>query len=117
MFFLDSFSELDADRLIRSVAGALSPEGVWLHSEFAIPDYGWEQWHARIWIATMYLFFRVATGLKVQSLPPIGKLLAAAGLHQIATKHSRAGLIISEVYVLSHYIKTHSNYYHRKAVR
>jgi len=117
MFFLDCFSERDARRLIDSVAEALNPAGVWLHSEFAIPDGGWQRWHARIWIATMYLFFRAATGLKIRSLPPIGKLFSDTGLRPIAWEDARAGLIASEMYVFARNSRPKSNYSDRKAVR
>jgi len=117
MFFLDCFSERDSRRLIRKVAEAMKPGGVWLHSEFAIPDHGWRRWHAVIWIATMYLFFRAATGLKVRRLPPIRKLLAEAGLCPTARKDARAGLIVSEVYVFVRDETPQSNYSGRNAVR
>ncbi len=99
LFFLDCFPEHEARRLIRQIAGALRPEAVWLISEFAIPNRGWRKWHARIWIGAMYLFFRAAAGLTVRDLPPIGKLLAEAGMYAVERETARAGLMTSEVYV------------------
>jgi ubiquinone/menaquinone biosynthesis C-methylase UbiE len=40
-FFLDCFTEVQARRVIRRIARALAPGGIWLVSEFAIPEKGW----------------------------------------------------------------------------
>jgi ubiquinone/menaquinone biosynthesis C-methylase UbiE len=99
MFFLDCFTEPDASRLIRRIAKALHPDALWLISEFAIPKRGWPKWHAQTWIRTMYFFFKVATGLEARSLPPIARLLSEAGMQPVERQQTRAGLIISEVYL------------------
>jgi ubiquinone/menaquinone biosynthesis C-methylase UbiE len=94
-FFLDCFSEEDARVLVNRLARALKPGGLWLVSDFAIPPRGWPHWHAKIWVWTMYRFFRIATGLKTGRLPPIDALLSSAGLHRIAQEEARAGLMMS----------------------
>jgi SAM-dependent methyltransferase len=101
LFFLDCFEERDARCLIRRLAASLGPEGVWLLSEFAIPDRGWRRWHAQLWVGTMYRFFGVATGLQTQALPPIERLMTEAGLRRTERQQTRAGLIISEVWTAS----------------
>jgi len=95
-FFLDCFSEGDARRLIRRLANSLKPEGQWLVAEFAVPPQGWRRIHAGLWIRTMYLFFRITTGLKPSALPPIERLMREAGLECIEHESGRAGLMISE---------------------
>jgi len=117
MFFLDCFREPEANRLIQRVMESLRPDGVWLNSDFEIPDRGWQRWHARVWVGTMYLFFRAAAGLKIRSLPPIRKLLMQAGMRPIAQQDSRGGLIVSEMYVLVHTENPQSNYSGKKAVK
>jgi len=97
-FFVDCLNEQDANRLTRNLANALDDAGIWLISEFAIPQTGWRRVHAQIWIATMYRFFQIATGLRTTALPPIENLLREAGMQRIAQKKARAGLIVSELW-------------------
>jgi SAM-dependent methyltransferase len=97
-FFLDCFVEEEAQRLIRQLVAALTPDGNWLVSEFAVPDKGWRRLHARIWIGTMYRFFGIATGLRARALPPIERLMREAGMHRTCQEQARAGLIASEIW-------------------
>jgi SAM-dependent methyltransferase len=99
MFFLDCFVEADARELILRLARALAPDGIWLISEFALPERGWRRLHAQVWIRTMYLFFRVATGLVAGRLPPIEKLMQEAGMRRVEREEARAGLMVSEVWM------------------
>jgi ubiquinone/menaquinone biosynthesis C-methylase UbiE len=101
IFFLDCFSEEDARILITRLARALKPGGSWLMTDFAIPPQGWRRSHARLWVWTMYRFFRIATGLKANRLPPIDALLSSAGLHCIARQEGRVGLMISAFWLNS----------------
>jgi len=97
LFFLDCFGEEEARQLIQRLERGLSPEGIWLVSEFAIPEKGWQRWHATLWVGTMYRFFRLTTGLRTKSLPPIERLLYEAGMRRIGLERTRAGLLVSEV--------------------
>ena len=99
LFFLDCFTEPDARRVIDRIAASLTPNGVWLVSDFAIPASGWRHWHARFWIGTMYRFFRVTTGLEARQLPPIERILAEAGMHRVERHEARAGMMYSEVLI------------------
>jgi ubiquinone/menaquinone biosynthesis C-methylase UbiE len=98
LFFLDCFGETEARLLIGRLAAALRAGGIWLVSDFSIPDYGWQHWHARLWVSAMYLFFRWTTGLEARALPPMAELLQQAGLHRIEQQDRRAGLIRSELW-------------------
>lgn len=97
-FFLDCFIEEDARGVIRQLADALKPDGIWLLSEFAVPDEGWRRLHAQIWIGTMYRFFGIATGLRASALPPIEKLMSEADMTRNEQEKARAGLMVSEVW-------------------
>lgn len=97
-FFLDCFHEDDARRLIEQLADTLMPDGIWLMSEFAIPDQGWQRLHARLWIATMYRFFGITMGLRARRLPPIEKLMHEAGMRRTDREQARASLMVSEVW-------------------
>jgi SAM-dependent methyltransferase len=97
-FFLDCFDKADARFLIGRLANALTTDGIWLLSEFAIPDKGWRRLHASLWIGTMYRFFGIATGLRARRLPPIDRLMGEAGMIRKVQQKARAGLMVSEVW-------------------
>jgi SAM-dependent methyltransferase len=97
-FFLDCFTEPEARRLVERLAHSLKPGGILLMSDFAVPERGWQRWHALAWIRTMYLFFRMTTALKTGRLPPIGKLLTDAGMTLVEEQQERAGMMISQVW-------------------
>jgi len=99
LFFLDCFNEGDLRRVINKIKNAIEDDGIWLVTDFAIPEAGWLRWHARLWIRTMYLFFGATTGLHVRSLPPIAKILQEAGLRRSEYSTERGGLIRSEVWI------------------
>jgi ubiquinone/menaquinone biosynthesis C-methylase UbiE len=99
LFFLDCFQDAEARTLIRRLAAAMAQRAVWLVSDFAIPPQGWRNWHAKVWLWTMYRFFSIATGLRTRSLPAIDKLLTEAGLRCLDFEEERAGLIRSEIYI------------------
>lgn len=97
-FFLDCFTDEDLAPLVRQLAEALAPEGIWIVAEFAIPPRGWQRAHARIWIWTMYRFFGITTGLRAQKLPAIARLMREAGMIRVEQQSERAGLMVSEVW-------------------
>lgn len=97
-FFLDCFDESTARSIVHGLAQSLTPDGLWLINDFAIPPNGWCHWHARAWIATMYFFFRWTTGLRVNKLPPIDVLLHDAGLRPVTSEVSSDGLIVSQIW-------------------
>jgi SAM-dependent methyltransferase len=97
-FFLDCFTDEELAPLVRRLAEALAPEGVWILGEFSIPPGGWRRLHARAWIWTMYRFFGITTGLCAQRLPPIERLMREAGMMRVEQQSERAGLMVSEVW-------------------
>lgn len=97
-FFLDCFTNAEVSALVQRLAGALGSEGIWLVAEFALPHRGWKRLHARAWIAAMYRFFGLTTGLRVQQLPEIEAAMRACGLIRVEQETERAGLTISEVW-------------------
>jgi len=98
-FFLDCLSDSDAGALISRVSGALEPGGLWVVSEFQEPGGGrLRRLHARAWLAVMYGFFRVATGLETSRLPPFNEYLRGAGLVLVEEQRARFGLIVSQLW-------------------
>jgi spermidine synthase len=98
-FFLDCFTVDEVRPMIRRLASSLKANGIWLINEFAIPDSGWRRLHAQLWIRAMYLFFRLSTRLLASELPPISRLTREAGMRCVGREQSRAGLIVSEVWM------------------
>lgn len=97
-FFLDCFSDAEVDTLIPAIRGACRPGAKWLVADFQEPEKGWRCRHARCWLATMYRFFRLTTGLQVQRLPDYRKALREAGFLMRDCRLTRAQLICSELW-------------------
>jgi ubiquinone/menaquinone biosynthesis C-methylase UbiE len=97
-FFLDCFDNANVQALIHRLSASLAPHGIWLIAEFALPPRGWKRFHARAWIAIMYCFFGITTGLRARQLPEIEAPMRASGLTRVEQETERAGLMISEVW-------------------
>ncbi len=97
-FFLDCFSELELAQLIAAICDRLAPGGLWAISEFRIPPAGPLRLLARLLVRTLYLAFRLLTGLRPTRLPDFATLLHRAGLIRIRTQHSLGGLLTAELW-------------------
>jgi len=97
-FFLDCFpAAVLAERVPRWSSG-LAVGGVWLVSDFQVPEQGWRGLRAR-WIhALMYAFFRVATGLEAQRWTDPDPFLEGAGLRLEARTRLNHGLVRSDLW-------------------
>lgn len=95
-FFLDCFDTLTLTKLIASIARASRPESTWIVSDFRQLHQGWRKIFSSFWLAIMYLFFRLATGLKTQRLPDHVFAMKANGFELHKQKLSWAGFIASE---------------------
>jgi hypothetical protein len=78
-FLLDCFSEETLSPLIGRLADAATAEAHWLIADFCHPRRGWRRFRARVFIATMYFFFRVAAGIEARRLVDYRPLLRAQG--------------------------------------
>jgi SAM-dependent methyltransferase len=97
-FFLDILNCHDAEAVIGKVSAQLSPGASWLVSEFQEPSDGVPRLHARLWLAAMYGFFSMTTGLRASRLPPYRKMLERRGLAEVDHRERRFGLIRSQVW-------------------
>jgi hypothetical protein len=97
-FFLDCLEEEEARVWVRQLVERLRPGGIWLNSEFCVPAHGWRRWRAQGWIAVMYAFFRVTTGLKVRSVPDYSAMMRALGLILEREHLSQSGLVTAELW-------------------
>jgi ubiquinone/menaquinone biosynthesis C-methylase UbiE len=98
-FFLDCFVADDVASLVGRVQRSLRPGGVWLFADFDTPPRGWSRLRARLWLASLYWFFRWQAGIDAKVLPPSEGLLASAGLRPAAALSLRGGFIRSCAYV------------------
>lgn len=96
-FFLDCLSQSDLESLIARIAPALTPQALWLISDFRIPR-GPLRLPARIFVRSLYLAFRILTGLRTTHLPDHATPLARAGFTRIAHHHSLAGMLTTELW-------------------
>jgi SAM-dependent methyltransferase len=99
-FFLYCLTQPDLGTLINHIAPTLSPEALWLVSDFQIPT-GLMRLPAKILVRTLYLAFRILTGLRTTQLPDHVTPLQQAGLTRIAHRHRLSGLLITELWQLN----------------
>ena len=99
-FFLDCLEQEDVNRLAKGLAAEVSADCCWLISEFGVPARGRGRSFARIYIRTLYLSFRLLTGLQPQHLPDYGSALRAAGWSALKRQERLGGLLRSELWRL-----------------
>jgi ubiquinone/menaquinone biosynthesis C-methylase UbiE len=97
-FFLDCFTTEGSFDLISRVAAAAAPNAQWLVSEFRQPRAGFGRYRGAITIWASYLFFRVATGLRTNTLPDYSRALAANGFRRHSHHMRSNGMLIAEVW-------------------
>ncbi len=96
-FFLDCLTQPEVDLLAARIAPHLAPGALWLVSDFRIPTGPWAL-PARILVRSLYLAFRMLTGLRVTALPDHESALTHAGLTRIAQHRSFAGILTTELW-------------------
>jgi SAM-dependent methyltransferase len=96
-FFLDCLIQPDLDSLITRVNPTLTPGALWLISDFRIPS-GPMHLPAKLLVRSLYLAFRLLTGLRTTHLPDYAAPLTTAGLTRIAHQHRLAGLLTTELW-------------------
>jgi ubiquinone/menaquinone biosynthesis C-methylase UbiE len=100
-FFLDCFSREELHSVVTKLRKAAAPGAQWVVSEFRQPPTGLRNVHAKLWLKTMYLFFRLATGLRTNRLTDHRPLLCRAGFVLMRESGSMLGLIASELWTLN----------------
>lgn len=96
-FFLDCFAQREVESLTRNLALRIRPDALWLVSDFRIPT-GLLQWPARVLVRSLYLAFRLLTGLRTAQLPNHAAALTAAGFTRIARHLSLGGILTTELW-------------------
>jgi SAM-dependent methyltransferase len=96
-FFLDCLTQPELNALITRIAEHLHPRALWLISDFRIPP-GPMRLPAKLLIRTLYLAFRLLTGLRTTGLPDHATPLTQAGLTRISHQLRLAGLLTTELW-------------------
>jgi ubiquinone/menaquinone biosynthesis C-methylase UbiE len=96
-FFLDCLTQADLEALIARVTPVLVPEALWLVSDFRIPT-GAMRLPARALVRSLYLAFRILTGLRTTQLPDHATPLTEAGFRRISFRHSLGGILTTELW-------------------
>jgi hypothetical protein len=97
-FFLDCLTVDEVRSLADKLPGALSPAGLWVISEFAIPEGGFGRWVARPLVWLLYRAFALLTGLAVRRLPDHAAALRAAGFTICKRRCFLRGLLVAEIW-------------------
>lgn len=98
-FFLDCLTPDEVDRLATRLAPTLAPGALWLVSDFRIPP-GPPRLPAKLLVRSLYLAFRILTGLRTTELPDHARSLMGAGLERIDSHNSLFGLLFTELWQL-----------------
>jgi Methyltransferase domain len=99
-FFLDCLTQADLEALIARTTPTLTPNALWLLSDFRIPSSPMRLPAALI-VRALYLIFRIATGLRTTHLPDHATALTHAGFTRIFHHHRLFGLLTSELWQLT----------------
>jgi hypothetical protein len=93
-FFLDCFDQGDLPMLVDQIACAANPEARWIVSEFRPANRA-----GRLCIATMYLFFGMATDLETRSLADHHPHLLRKGFRLRRSELAWGGMLASELWI------------------
>ncbi|MFZ0662847.1 MAG: class I SAM-dependent methyltransferase [Acidobacteriaceae bacterium] len=99
-FFLDCFTTEQVHALAQNIRPHLAPNALWIVSEFAIPP-GRAALPARAVVNSLYLAFRILTGLRTRTLPDHAAALTQNGLSLRHQQPFLAGLVISQQWQLT----------------
>jgi SAM-dependent methyltransferase len=94
-FFLDCFTTEQVRGLVGNLRPHLAPGALWINSEFAIPR-GIAALPSRVIVSSLYLAFRILTGLRTRALPDHATVFGQNGL-KLRSRHTfLAELLASE---------------------
>ena len=97
-FVLDCFPQNELKLIVRKLAGVATPGACWLLADFCIPKTSFARMHARIWLATLYWFFRMTAGIRANRLVDPMSELQANGFVCLKRSQWRLGLVKSELW-------------------
>lgn len=95
-FFLDCFRAEQLQTLVPLLAGSTTADAVWLLGDFREPESGWRRWRAKMILAMLYAFFKLATSLSANWLTPPDPYLMKAGFKLVDRRFASFGLAHSD---------------------
>ena len=95
-FFFDNFKEKTAQEAFAIIHQKLTPNGLWLYTDFQINNTTplWQ----KAMLFTMYSFFRIAANIEAAKLPDVASQFAMHSYHLQNSKTFLHRFIISSVY-------------------
>ena len=97
-FFLDCLTTREVESLAMRVREAMTPDAVWVVSEFAIPG----NWYGRLiaspLVSALYVAFGFLTGLGIRQLPEHRSALQKSGFVLTSLQKRMWGLLVSELW-------------------
>ncbi len=96
-FFLDCLTQPELNALVSSLGRDALPGTLWLLSDFRIPT-GPMRLPARLYIRTLYLAFRLLTGLRTTRLPEHEAALRQTGFTRTHHRLKLFGLLTTELW-------------------
>lgn len=97
-FILDCFPQNEVNLIIRKIAQAAAPNAYLMLADFFVPRKSVARVHAKIWLALMYRFFRVITGIRAERLADPTSELEANRFVSLSRQQWRLGLVKSELW-------------------
>jgi SAM-dependent methyltransferase len=97
-FFLDLFRREAVQSIVAKLAKAAAPNATWLIADFAIPSGRLAGFHAKLWLRTMYSFFKFAAGVSAKTLVDPSIYLQTSGFARSGRRSFRLGMLKSELY-------------------
>lgn len=97
-FFLDCLTDEEARAIAGKLRSGLSPSGLWVVSEFAIPAGTFGRWVAQPVVRLLYRAFGLLTGLAVRKLPDHAAALRAAGFTLRDRREFLGGMLTAEMW-------------------
>jgi ubiquinone/menaquinone biosynthesis C-methylase UbiE len=97
-FILDCFPASALVGIIKKLARAATHDATWLLADFSVPSEGIPRFHARAWLAAMYLFFRVTARIQATELIDPTPFLRAEGFSLAQQRLFRRGMLKSEIW-------------------
>ena len=94
-FFLDCLSDSETESLVHRVARQCAPGARWVISEFR-DSRPWQ----KAYVAGLYSFFGLTTGLKTRRLPNYRRVLRSQGFTLVEEEQAAFGLLVSELWVM-----------------
>jgi len=97
-FFLDCLTTKEVAELARRLRPSLSPQALWLISEFAVPESRLGSLVAQPIVSVLYAAFRLLAGVRVRQLPNYAEAISKQGFRCERQQALLGGLLVTEVW-------------------